>query len=322
MYTNTHPVYINGIVDRIRKAERASEKTEQAEVPVKDYKTETKNGYKVLSIEQDAENRNIAILKREKDYVVAIRYDTSDGTWVQGVYDFETQDAAESYRKEHYGKGDEKVPEKKSDWIMVRLAKDALIRRYPNHSFLRMPSSNREYSQYTYNVYNNRIREGQQITDLKSESGELCYELKLKTDELILLKTRDGDECELTAEEFKALVNGTTSKDYVREKKEVIEDDGRKWLSVSLPKEALIKSYDRSTLFALPNTASKSRHVYYVPNGYVEEDTDYEDGRILLKFPEDFSVTAKNRDSDSKLTYGAEAFYELCKDTRDRKSVV
>ena len=277
LYTNTHPVYINGIVDRVRKAERASEKEEQTEVPVKDYKTETKDGYKVLSIEQDA---------------------------------------AESYREEHYGKEEEKVQEKKSDWITVRVAKDALIRRYPNHSFLRMPSSNREYSQYTYNVYNNRIREGQQITDLKSESGELCYELKLKTDELILLKTRDGDECELTAEEFKALVNGTTSKDYVREKKEVVEDDGRKWLSVSLPKEALIKSYDRSTLFALPNTASKIRHVYYVPNGYVEEDTDYEDGRILLKFPEDFSVTAKNRDSDSKLTYGAEEFYELCKDTR------
>ena len=67
---------------------------------------ETSRGDKVVSLAQDGNGRNIAIVQRKRDFVVAIGYDVSDGTWAQGVYDFKDESAANEYREERYGRSE------------------------------------------------------------------------------------------------------------------------------------------------------------------------------------------------------------------------
>lgn len=86
--------------------------------------------------------------------MVAIGYDVNDGTWAQGRYDFSTQDAAQEYIDRNYKPRSEEA----GKWLTAKVSKDALIRRYEKHSFFRMP--NGEYEEYTYNVFNNRVKDG------------------------------------------------------------------------------------------------------------------------------------------------------------------
>src|SRR5699024_11753388 len=72
---------------------------------------------------------------------------------------------------------------------------------------MRMPSSNKEYADYTYFMYNNRIKHSRQLVDMQSDSRELCYKLMLSEGEVVHLRNREGDEVELTAEEFSEIVN-------------------------------------------------------------------------------------------------------------------
>lgn len=44
---------------------------------------------------------------------------------------------------------------------------------------MRMPSSSKEYADYTYFMYNNRIKNSRQLVDMQSDSRELCYKLML-----------------------------------------------------------------------------------------------------------------------------------------------
>lgn len=50
-----------------------------------DFSKKTKQGYDVIEMYRDG-GRLHAIVKRSSDYVVALGYDTSDGTWAQGRY--------------------------------------------------------------------------------------------------------------------------------------------------------------------------------------------------------------------------------------------
>lgn len=70
------------------------------------YSEHTRTGYQVINITKDEENRNIAIIKRQSDFMVAANYDTDDGTWGQGFYGFENQKSAEEFRTEKYGAAD------------------------------------------------------------------------------------------------------------------------------------------------------------------------------------------------------------------------
>src|SRR5699024_8045116 len=123
------------------------------------YLKTTKRGDEVLSITKDKTGRDIAVVKRKNNFTVAIGYDTSDGTWAQGVYDFKDEKAANDYREKYYG-ANSQPPEK---WYEVFVSKDALIKSYNKSSLMRMPSSNREYADYTYFVYSNRLKDSRQI---------------------------------------------------------------------------------------------------------------------------------------------------------------
>ena len=73
------------------------------------YSEQTRLGYPVLSITKDSENRNIAIIKRSSDYMVAANYDTEDGTWGQGFYDFKDLKSAEDFRTDNYPSENERT---------------------------------------------------------------------------------------------------------------------------------------------------------------------------------------------------------------------
>ena len=260
------------------------------------YLKQTARGDKVMSIAEDVSGRNIAVVQRKNDFTVAIGYDTSDGTWAQGVYDFKDEKAANDYREKYYG-ANSQPPEK---WYEVFVSKDALIRTYEKSSLMRMPASNREYADYTYYIYNNRIKESRQLVDMQSDSREVCYKLLLSEGEMVHLRNRDGDEAELTAQEFSELVNHTSDKDYVREGKPRIE--------VNIPQEAMIKDYEKSSLFRAPNGSEYEGYIYYLPNSVLHESEE-NDSAAVARLAEDFIVTLRKDDEEVKIT--AQEFSEL-----------
>jgi hypothetical protein len=219
-------------------------------------------------------------------------------------------------------KENEKTPEKEKEklpentnkkWIDVSVSRDARIKRYEKHSFMRMPQG--EYEEYTYNIFNDRITKNTMLVDLQSDSRELSYNLRLGEDETILLRTKDGDEVELKADEFKEIVNGKDSGEYIRknESKEVM------WTTIRVPQEAMRGSYDKSTLFAMPQSSDWKGYTFYVPNNFVAEDTDNEDGTIKINVPNDFRFTIVNKDKEDKLVLSAYQMFQRLNGTTSRE---
>ena len=275
--------------------------------------SETKQGYKVVNITKDADERNIAIVYRQNvnDFIVAVRYDTQDGQWAQGEY-CSTLEAAEQYRKEKYGdkpkiyenKEWNKMPEnEKAKWLEITVSQDARIKVNNKTSFMRMPTSGK-YNGYTYNFYNDKIKKSTQIADLQSDSRELALTLRIKEDGVVLLKNRDDDEIELTATEFKNAVHGTLDKDYVRK----ADENDKMWTTISVPRDAIRGEYEKTTLFAMPKFTEIAGYSFYVPNVFVREDDESEGERIKISVPDDFKFTAKNKDTEEKVELSAYKF--------------
>ena len=294
---HSHPAVIDGLIRRIRRNEHEKQQEkEEEDLAESKYLKETARGYKVMSIAQDKNGRNVAVVQRKNDFTVAVGYDTSDGTWAQGVYDFKDEKAANEYRERHYGK-DVEPPEK---WYEVFVSRDALIKTYEKSSLMRMPSANREYADYTYFIYNNRIKESRQLVDMQSDSRELCYKILLSEGEVVHLRNRDGDEVELSAEEFSELVDHTADKDYVREEKPRI--------SVHIPQAAMIRSYEKASLFRAPNGADFAGYSYYLPNSVLHESAEGNNA-AEARLAEDFTVRMRKGEEEVELT--AKEFSEL-----------
>ena len=116
-----------------------------------------------------------------------------------------------------------------------------------------------------------------------------------------------GDEVELTAEEFAGLVNHTSDKDYEREEKPRV--------SVNIPRDALIKAYDNSSLYRAPNGTKYAEYAYYLPNSVVRENTQAEDSSMTANIAEDFTVTLRKDKEEIKIS--AQEFKELVGNTND-----
>ncbi len=214
-------------------------------------------------------------------------------------------------RIRNYGKEEEEteMPEReKKKWLTATVAKDALIRRYEKHSFMRMPTG--EYEDYTYNIFNSRIKDSRQIVDNQSDTRELAYDISLSEDQIVLLRTRDGDEVEMTAQEFIAEVDKTTSERYPVKR----EEDDKKWFNITVPKEAMKGMYESSSLFVAPTTSTVSGS-FYVPNRFLDENTESDDGSIQMHVPESMKFTVKDRDG-GKTELSAYQLYELMDGTK------
>lgn len=317
-YVNSHPAVLDGFITAYRKYVKEfkeqldkEENKEQMSENTRDYTKITARGDKVVNIEKDTGGRDIAIIDRtatsNKDYVVAIGYHTETGDWEQGRYGFESQEKAENWRKNEYGSEKPKI-----EYIKINVANDAFIKKSGVGSVFKMPT-NGEYAGFTYYMFNDKIRPSRQLVDLQSDSRELCYELSVREDREIELRKGYGDNEQivvLTAEEFKEAVGGTTNKDY-----ETQENTDTKWLNTSVPQEAFRKEYPKSMLFVLPNKQDFGGMSFFIPSAFVGEDKNSDDGRILIRLPEDFVIKAQSRDETREATLTAYDFNQLCNNT-------
>lgn len=317
-YVNSHPAVLDGFITAYRKHVKdfkeqldKEENKEQMSENTRDYTKITARGDKVVNIEKDIGGRDIAIIDRmattNKDYVVAIGYHTETGDWEQGRYGFESQEKAENWRKNEYGSERPKI-----EYIKINVANDAFIKKSGIGSVFKMPT-NGEYAGFTYYIFNDKIRPSRQLVDLQSDSRELCYELSVRDDREIELRKGYGDNEQivvLTAEEFKEAVGGTTNKDY-----ETRENTDTKWLNTSVPQEAFRKEYPKSMLFVLPNKQDFGGMSFFIPSAFVGEDKNSDDGRILIRLPEDFVIKAQSRDETKEATLTAYDFNQLCNNT-------
>ena len=303
--------YHSDVMKEFKEQLDKEENKEQMSENTRDYTKITARGDKVVNIEKDTGGRDIAIIDRtatsNKDYVVAIGYHTETGDWEQGRYGFESQEKAENWRKNEYGSERPKI-----EYIKINVANDAFIKKSGVGSVFKMPT-NGEYAGFTYYIFNDKIRPSRQLVDLQSDSRELCYELSVRDDREIELRKGYGDNEQivvLTAEEFKEAVGGTTNKDY-----ETQENTDTKWLNTSVPQEAFRKEYPKSMLFVLPNKQDFGGMSFFIPSAFVGEDKNSDDGRILIRLPEDFVIKAQSRDETREATLTAYDFNQLCNNT-------
>lgn len=188
-------------------------------------------------------------------------------------------------------KEETKLPEnEKTKWIDVPVSRDALIKTYEKHSFMRMPQG--EYEEYTYNMFNDRIKKSTMLVDMQSDTRELSYNLRLKEDETVVIKHKTDGEIEFTAAEFKELVGGKGSENYIRKN----EENETKWTTIRVPQDAMRGSYEKSTLFVMPQSSDLKGYSFYIPNNFVSEDKDNEDGTIKISVPDDFEFTVSKKE--------------------------
>ena len=189
------------------------------------------------------------------------------------------------------------MPEiEKPKWLEITVSRDARIKVNKKTNFMRMPTSGK-YNGYTYNFYNDKIKESTQIADLQSDSRELALTLRMKEDDVILLKNRDEDEIELTATEFKNAVHGTLGKDYIRKS----DENDKMWTTMSVPREAIMRTQEKSTIFSMPKDTDIPGWTFVVPNAFVREDEESEGERVKISVPDDFKFTAKMYGGDEKV---------------------
>ena len=270
------------------------------------FKNFTARGDKVLSIIKDRDNRNIAIIQREKigDFVVAARYDTTDGTWGAAKYDFSTLEAAEQYRTKKYGfENTSDTIDKK--WLTCKISPEALIKKYQFNSRFMMPKGS-GYEGYAYSIFNDRIKEGTITTDLKSDTRERALVIRIPDNQNVEI-SGNGKTVEIEPHEFISLVNETTSDKYEREQR----------YTVGFPPEAFIKEYETSMLVAMPNDNKYKGYVYYLPKSVITEDKQSDVGTLIANIGESFKVTLRKGEERVELT--AKEYLELVGDKKADK---
>ena len=297
----THPAVLDAFINRIRRKIKEEDNKKMAQDKFKNF---TARGDKVLSIVKDRDDRNIAIVQRKNDFVVAARYDTTDGTWGQGIYDFKTVEDAEKYRAEKYGfENTSDTTEKK--WLRCKVSPEALIKKYQFNSRFMMPTGS-GYEGYAYSVFNDRIKEGTITTDLKSDTRERTLIISIPSNQNVEL--RKGEESiEIEPHEFFSLVNEKGSNKYEREQR----------YTVGFPPEAFIKEYENSMLLAMPNDTEYKGYVYYLPKSVISEDKHSDNGMLIANIGESFKVTLRKGEEKIELT--AKQYVELVGDKQADK---
>ncbi len=271
--------------------EENQNKEENSEVAQDKFKHFTARGDKVLSIIKDRDDRNIAIIQREKigDYVVAAGYTTTDGKWAQGKYDFKTLEAAEKYREEKYGY-ENTTDTIQKEWLTFKVSPEALIKKYSVNSRFMMPKGS-GYEGYAYSIFNDRIKEGTITTDLKSDTRERALVIQIPNNKNIEISGK-GETIEIEPHEFISLVNKTRADKYERELRYV----------VNFPPEAFVKEYETSMLLAMPNDTKYKGYVYYLPTSVITEDIAKDDGTLNAHIGESFKVTLRKGEERVELT--------------------
>ena len=281
---------------------------QQEQEPAK-YEKTTARGYPVLKIEKDGNDRNIAIVHRQTDtlddYIVAIGYDVEDGRWAQGRYDFPSAEAAQKYIDETYGKkqlaaqedkpeevkqeaiaadtattekAEESTKEKKK--ITIELVGVHKLGEYPKSILFRMPDDS-EFAGYSFYLPKGAVKE---------EDGKIYA--TLWPEFTAKLQNREKQTKDLPVTDFAAVFAPKTA----------AEDTSKTsaYEYITLPREALMKSYDTVTMIKMPITGEYANSIFYFPNKLIKPGKD--DRTVRLSVPQDFVVKLQKREEKSTLT--------------------
>ena len=284
---NVHPAILDGFADRLRKKIKEEDNKKLVQEKYKDF---TARGDKVLSIVKDRDDRNIAIIQRKNDFVVAARYDTTDGQWGQGIYDFKTVEDAEKYREEHYGFEDTKDTDTKK-YVSFKISPEALIRKYQFNSRFMMPKGS-GYEGCAYSVFNDRIKESTITVDPQSDERERALQIRIPENEKVELYEGNEKIIDFRPSELAKMVNGTTADKYDREAK----------IGIRLPRESVMKDLDTSVLVGMPADSKYNGYVYYLPKSVVDEDKESENGDLVATVGENFRITLRRGEERNEFT--------------------
>lgn len=99
----SHDSAIKYVHDYIKN--NPSERKHFKDEDLNEFKTHTHQGYEVVSIYENDAGRKFVIgyRKSRNDYFVGTGYDTSDGIWAQGYYDFASEKEAADFLYDRYG---------------------------------------------------------------------------------------------------------------------------------------------------------------------------------------------------------------------------
>ena len=281
---------------------------QQEQEPAK-YEKTTARGYPVLKIEKDGSDRNIAIVHRQtdtlNDYIVAIGYDVEDGRWAQGRYDFPSAEAAQEYIDEMYGKkqlaaqedkaeevkqeaiaadtattekAEETTKEKKK--ITVELIGVHKLGEYPKSILFRMPDDS-EFAGYSFYLPKGAVKE---------EDGKIYA--TLWPEFTAKLQNREKQTKDLPVTDFAVVFAPKTAAEDAAKQSQ--------YEYLTLPREALMKSYDTVTMIKMPITGEYANSIFYFPNRLIKPGKD--DQTVRLSVPQDFVVKLQKREEKSTLT--------------------
>jgi len=201
----------------------------------------------------------------------------------------------------------EEMEMEKKKWIKANVSRSALIKQYESSTFMKMPVEG-EYSGYTYNVFNDRLKNSSMLVDVQSDSRELSYEISFIETEIIRMKSPTGETEEITASEFVKIINNTAMKDYYDKAVETY------WYGITAPQEMQVTMLKNATVFKLPKTSEYADYTFAIPNAFVKEDDTKEDGELKISIPDTFKATIKNKAGES-LTLSARELYQEVKGT-------
>ena len=182
--------------------------------------------------------------------------------------------------------------------VTVMIPREAKGNVYDNSTMFSLPNSVSS-ERYTYFLPSRFVQEGE---------GENADKLILSIPEDFTVKAQnfDGDDMEYSAQKFIELCKDTTADDYYFDDDEENDDEEKAtWFYVTVNDAAKITAYENSTLFKMPKGEYEG-FTYYIPNGFLKEDT--EKGTIRIGLPEDFVVKPKNMKTGEEINLSAEAF--------------
>lgn len=266
IYTSVHPTVVDSFTDTVKQLEKEilnnSEENKMADEQQNKYLTETARGDKVVDITKDKYGRDIAVIQREKDFVVGIGYNTADGTWAQGKDNLESYEEADNFRK---------------GIRTIALPESAKVCELSKVTLFRMPNEG-TYGGYTYAVFNDRIKTEE------TEQGNIV-KFDVNVDDTILLQKRSngelGDERELSDEDLATLLSDTKEADYLS-----------KYVSTYVPEDSIIKEYDKSSLVAMPKDSPYSGYSYFA---FTEDGKKAGTVRVTFTRDYDYKLTARGK---------------------------
>lgn len=260
--------------------------------------------YQYLLSEQQLEEIHYRCLAQEKDSVITLLYDFYLKNENASIEDYsQIKELIENYNKKYHSEilkeESEDKMQKQDKNIKISLPYEALIKKYEYHSFFKMPETS-DYQGYTFNIYNNHIKNSQRKRDTQSEELENCLEISIDKDEEIIIK-RDKTSVTLSATEFEKFIHQTKKEDYLVE---------NNWYYQTIPTQAIVSKYNENTILKMPK-GNYQGFSFILSDKLIKTNPDTNEIKISLS--KDYTIKLKNYQDNKTIELKANELLEELK---------